>query len=60
MTQVFVTGWDNVSWASDNDLNPIRRAFEQFSDIELADLNSCDIVHSSPWLPSANIPNKKL
>lgn len=60
MVKVFLTGGDNVGWALDEDLNLMRQVLEQISDIELTDLDSCDVVHSCWWLALEKMPAEKL
>lgn len=47
MYQVFVTGGDPVKWATDDDLNLLRRCLSSFC--EFTDLKNCDIIHSVNW-----------
>lgn len=60
MIKVFLTGGDNVGWALDEDLNLMRQALEQIPNVELTDLDSCDVVHSCWWLALEKIPVEKL
>jgi glycosyltransferase involved in cell wall biosynthesis len=60
MVKVFLTGGDNVGWALDEDLNLMRQVLEQITDVELTDLDSCDVVHSCWWLALEKIPVEKL
>jgi glycosyltransferase involved in cell wall biosynthesis len=59
MVKVFLTGGDNVGWALDEDLRLTRQALEQIPEIELVDLDSCDVIHSCWWFALEKIPAEK-
>ena len=60
MIKVFLTGGDNVGWALDEDLRLMRRAIEQIPEVELVDLDFCDVIHSCWSQTLENIPVEKL
>lgn len=47
MHKVFLTGGDFVKWATDDDLNLLRKSLSSFC--EFTSIKDCDIIHSVNW-----------
>lgn len=60
MAKVFLTGGDNMGWALDEDLNLMHQALKQIPDVELVDINSCEVIHSCSPSALGQLPVEKL
>ncbi|WP_287584494.1 glycosyltransferase [Candidatus Borrarchaeum sp.] len=58
MYKVFLTGGEPINWATDDDLNLLRKCLSPFC--EFTNLQNCDVIHSVNWYWLRDIDPKYL